>query len=229
MTMKRPRRLIIASTVLEALLLALALEPGAAAACVIDNTASLSANGVRATPTTATPSGPGPWAQFTVGKAFASGAPVQFAELHSDLVRSLAPATLAAPFRWAFGDGATALGHVTAHRYVHPGFYRLTVYGFAQRTHSWFPFDNVLVRIVPADQVLQANLGYYVLRALDVVMSGLVWLIDAALILLVLIALRSRLRARRREPTACGGATAPPPRDAGVVEQCPQGTMQRRS
>src|SRR5436305_390516 len=101
MMMKRPRRLIIASSVLVALLLALALEPGAAA-CVIDNTASLSANGVRATPTTAAPSGPGPWAQFTVGKAFASGAPVQFAELHSDLVRSLAPATLAAPFRWAF-------------------------------------------------------------------------------------------------------------------------------
>jgi hypothetical protein len=164
-----------------------------------------------------------------VGKAFASGAPMQFAELHSDLVRSLPPATLAAPFRWAFGDGATALGHVAMHRYAHPGLYRLTVYGFVPRTHSWFPFDNVLVRIVPPDQVLQANLGYYVLRALDVVMSGVMWLIDAALILLVLIALRSRLRARRREPTACGGAAAPPPPRQGVVEQCPQGTRQRGS
>jgi PKD domain len=206
MTMKRPRRLIIASTVLGALLLALALEPGAAAACVIDNTASLSANGVRATSTTSTPSGSGPWAPFTVGKAFASRAPVQFAELHSDLVRSLPPATLAAPFRWTFGDGVTVLGHVATHRYARPGLYRLTVYGFAPRTHSWFPFDNVLVRIVPPDQVLQSNLGYYVLRALDVVMSSVMWLIDAALILLVLIALRSRLRARRREPTAQRGS-----------------------
>jgi hypothetical protein len=206
MTMKRPRRLIMASTVLGALLLALALEPGAAAACAIDNTASLSANGVRATPTTSAPSGRGPWAQFTLGKAFASGATVQFAELHSDLVRSLAPATLAAPFRWAFGDGATALGHVATHRYAHPGLYRLTVYGFTPRTHDWFPFDNVLVRIVPPDQVLQANLGYYALRALDVVMSGVMWLIDAALILLVVLALRSRLRARRREPTAQRGS-----------------------
>ena len=227
--MKRPRRVITASTVLGALLLALALWPGTAAACVIDNTASLSANGVRATPTTSAPSGAGPWAQFTVGKAFASGAPVRFTELHSDLVRSLAPATLAAPFRWAFGDGASTLGHLATHRYARPGLYRLTVYGFSPRTHGWFPFDNVLVRIVPPGQVLQANLGYYALRALDVVMSGVMWLIDAALILLVLIALRSRLRARRREPTACGGAAAPAPPDAGVLEQCPQDTMQRGS
>ena len=90
--MERPGRLIVVTRILWALLLALVLAPGVAAACVIDNTASLSANGVRATPTTAAPSGAGPWAQFTVGKAFASGAPVQFAELHSDLVRSLAPA-----------------------------------------------------------------------------------------------------------------------------------------
>jgi PKD domain len=206
MTMKRPGRLIIASRLLGALLLALALAPGVAAACVIDNTASLSANGIRATPTTTAPRDGGLWAQFTVGKAFASRAPVQFAELRSDLVRSLPPASLATPFRWAFGDGATALGHTATHRYAHPGLYRLTVYGFAQRTHSWFPFDNVLVRIVPPAQVVQANLGYYALRALDVVMSGVMWLIDAALILLVLIALRSRLRSRRREPTAQRGS-----------------------
>ena len=203
--MKRPGRLIIATRILGALLLAVALAPGVAAACVIDNTASLSANGVRATPTTSTPSGTGLWAQFSVGQAFAGGAPVQFTELRSDLMRSLAPATLAAPFRWAFGDGAAALGHTARHRYAHPGLYRLTVYGFSRRTHSWFPFDNVLVRIVPPDQVFQANLGYYALRALDVVMSGVMWLIDAVLILLVLIALRSRLRTRRRGPTAQRG------------------------
>jgi hypothetical protein len=37
-------------------------------------------------------------------------------------------------------------------------------------------------------------------------MSGVMWLIDAALILLVLIAVRSKLRARRREPTAQRGS-----------------------
>jgi hypothetical protein len=37
-------------------------------------------------------------------------------------------------------------------------------------------------------------------------MSGVMWLIDAVLILLVLLTLRSRLRARRREPTAHRGS-----------------------
>jgi hypothetical protein len=46
----------------------------------------------------------------------------------------------------------------------------------------------------------------YVVRALDVVMSGMMWLIDGALIQLDWIALRSRLRARRREPTAQRGS-----------------------
>jgi hypothetical protein len=64
----------------------------------------------------------------------------------------------------------------------------------------------VLVHIVPPDQVVQANLGYYALRALDVVMSGVMWLIDGALILLVVLALRGRLRTRRREPTAQRGS-----------------------
>jgi hypothetical protein len=204
--MKRPRCLITATRILGALLVALALVPGAAAACAIDNRASLSANGVRASITTEAPAGTRLWAPFTIGKAFASGAVVQFSELRSDLARSLSAATLAAPYRWAFGDGTTRLGHTATHRYAHPGIYVLVVYGFDARTRTWFPFDKALVRIVRPDQVLQANLGYYALRALDVVMSGVMWLIDAVLILLVLLALRSRLRGRRREPTAQRGS-----------------------
>ena len=199
--MKWPRCLVIAPRILGALLVALALVPGAAAACALDNRASLSANGVRATITTEAPAGARLWAPFTIGKAFASGAAVQFSELGSDLARSLSAATLAAPYRWAFGDGTTVLEHTATHRYAHPGTYVLVVYGFDARTRTWFPFDKALVRIVPPDQVLQANLGYYALRALDVVMSGVMWLIDAVLILLVLLVVRSRLRARRREPT----------------------------
>ena len=199
--MKWPRCLVIAPRILEALLVALALVPGAAAACALDNRASLSANGVRANITTEAPAGTRLWAPFTIGKAFASGAAVQFSDLRSNLARSLSAATLAAPYRWAFGDSTTMLGHTATHRYAHPGIYVLVVYGFDARTRTWFPFDKALVRIVPPDQVLQANLGYYALRALDVVMSGVMWLIDAVLILLVLLVVRSRLRARRREPT----------------------------
>jgi hypothetical protein len=103
----------------------------------------------------------------------------------------MAPRILTQPFRWAFGDGATALGHVVTHRYAHPGTYLLMVYGFYSPRRQWFPFDQALVRIVPPDQVVQANLGYYGLRVLNFVSSGPGWACDAALVLgLLSLALR---------------------------------------
>src|SRR5581483_2917911 len=110
-------------------LLASALFPGVAAACIIDNTASLYVNGVRAVPTAAPASttNPAQWAPFTVEKAFASGAPVQVSEARPDLQRSLSAATLAAPFRWVLGDGAVVMGHSIAHRFAKPGTYHLMV------------------------------------------------------------------------------------------------------
>ena len=184
------------------LLLALLVMTGTATACVIDNKASLFANGVQATLNPAAPpsNGAALWARFTLDKAFASAAPIHFGELRADLQRSLAPATLAAPYRWEFGDGSGALGHTVAHRYARAGLYRLTVYGYATATHSWFPFDNALVRIVPPGQLLQANLGYYALRALDVVMSGFMWVIDALLVGLVLYIVVSQRRRRKAPP-----------------------------
>ncbi len=185
------------------LLLALLLTTGTATACVIDNKASLFANGVQATLNPAAPpsNGASLWARFTLDKAFASATPVRFSESRADLQRSLAPDTLAAPYRWEFGDGAAALGHTVAHRYTRAGLYRLTVYGYAKATHSWFPFDNALLRIVPPGQVLQANLGYYALRALDVAMSGFMWVIDALLVGLVLYIVVSQRR-RKASPAA---------------------------
>lgn len=200
--MQRWRGMVFVPRALGILVLALALAPRVATACAIDNKASLFTDGVQATLTTAAPTATGLWAPFTVEKAFASGVSLRFSELHSDLARTLPAAALAAPYRWAFGDGATALGHVVAHRYTRPGLYRLMVYGLSAATRSWFPFDRVLLRVVAPGQVLQANLGYYALRALDVIMSSLMWLIDAALILLVLFAVLHRLRSRRGEGSA---------------------------
>src|SRR3989440_4992886 len=84
-------------------LLALALRPGAAGACAITNTTSLVANGVLvlASLTPASPTGARLWAPFTLGKSFASGAPVQFSELRADLSKTMAPMILAQPYRWA--------------------------------------------------------------------------------------------------------------------------------
>lgn len=184
------------------LTLALVAMPSIAAACAIDNTASLFAGGVQARLNTSSPTPSRPWATFTIDKAFASGASVSFSEARRELTRSLSAATIAAPYRWAFGDGATARGHNVAHRYQRAGVYRLVVYGYSATLRSWFPFDNALVHIVPPGQLWQANLGYYALRALDAIVSGLVWLIDAALVLFVAYVVLHRWRARRASEQA---------------------------
>lgn len=186
--------------VLRIALVVLALMPGVASACQIDNKASLFVGGVQAILNTAAPTNTALWAPFTIEKAFASGAAVSMHELRSDLAKTLSPGTLAAPYRWAFGDGGAALGHVVSHRYDHPGQYRLVVSGYNAATRSWFAFDQAVLRIVPPGQVLQANLGYYALRALDVAVSSLMWGIDALLILLVLYVVVGRRRGRRSRP-----------------------------
>jgi hypothetical protein len=178
--------------------LLLALTPRPAVACVIDNTASAYANGVRATLTTTGASPGALWAPFTFGQAVAAAAPVRLDESRADLLRSLDSSTVAAPYRWTFGDGTgAALGHVVTHRYARPGLYLIGVEGFDEQTRRWFPFDKALLRVVPSGQVIQSNLGYYGLRALDVVMTAAGWVVDAALALLVLAAVVARRRSSR--------------------------------
>jgi hypothetical protein len=166
--------------------LALALRTGVAGACTIDNRTSLVANGVLASITPTSPTGARLWAPFTINKSFARRETVQFSELWADLRKTMAPMILAQPFRWSFGDGATALGHVVTHRYTRSGTYLLMVYGFYSPRRQWFPFDQALVRIVAPDQVVQANLGYYAGQAVSFVSSGPGWACDAALVLLLL-------------------------------------------
>ena len=188
------------------LVLLLALGPVSAQACMLNNSASLYADGVQASPTASNASGSGPWAPFSIGKAFATTDAVRLSEARSDLARSLTTATLAAPFRWVFGDGTTALGHVATHRYARPGVYHLMVYGLDTPTQHWFEFDSALLRIVPPDQVIQSNLGYYALRAVDVVMSSLMWLFDGVCALILVAVIVSA--ARKRLATGHGRAGA---------------------
>jgi len=193
--MRRPVPSLSALCLTGGLLLALAPRP--AAACTIDNTASAYANGTRATPTTTGASPGALWAPFTFGQAVAAAAPVRLDESRADLLRSLASVTVAAPYRWTFGDGTAALGHVVTHRYARPGLYLIGVEGFDGQTRRWFPFDKALLRVVPPGQVIQSNLGYYALRGLDIIMAAAGWGVDAALVLLVLVAVIVRQRSSR--------------------------------
>jgi len=176
--------------------LLLALTPGVVAACAIDNVASLLADGVPAMLTTSAPHGAAPWAPFTVAQAIASGASVRLAEVPADLARTLPPAVRAAPYRWAFGDGGARFGHAVVHRYAHAGTYRLTVSGYDGTTRRWFAFDAALLRVVPADQVLRANLGYDALQGV-ITLSGVTWPVDGVIVALVLALLVRRTHAGR--------------------------------
>jgi len=181
-------------TALTALLLT--LTPGAVAACAIDNVASLLADGVPAMLTTSAPHGALPWAPFTVAQAIASGASVRFAEAPADLARTLPPAVRVAPYRWTFGDGGASLGHAMVHRYARAGTYRLTVFGYDGTTRRWFAFDEAMLRVVPSDQVLRANLGYDALQGV-IALSGVTWPVDGVIVALVLVLLVRRTRAGR--------------------------------
>jgi len=180
--------------------LLLALAPSVTVACAIDSTASLSANGVRATLNGAQPpnASAATWAPFTIGQAFATGTPIVVDESQAELARTLTPAEVAAPYRWSFGDGSIAQGHTATHRYARPGFYRVVVFTSAARSKTPLIFDSVLLHIVPPDQTLQANLGYFAARLFDGLMSGLLWIVDGALVALVLAV----AWCRRRQTTA---------------------------
>ncbi|HEY8286491.1 MAG TPA: PKD domain-containing protein [Chloroflexota bacterium] len=170
-------------------------------ACAIDNVASLTANGVPAMLVTDPPTSAGPWAPFVLAQAVAPRTTVRLEEEPADLARTLPAAVRAVPFRWAFGDGAVAIGPLVAHQYVRPGQYHLQVYGYDPRGRRWFVFDGALVRVVPAGQLLGANLEYNLLQTV-IALSGITWPLDGVLIGAVLILL---LRLSRRAPRS--GAT----------------------
>lgn len=173
------------------------LPQGAATACTIDNVASLLADGVPAMRTTSTPRAADShdaalWAPFTLAQAVAVGVPVHLSEAAADLARTLPPRVRAAPYRWTFGDRSVSVGHSVVHRYARPGAYRLTVWGYDTVTGQWFAFDAALVRVVPAGQLLRANLEYEALRAV-LALSGLTWPVDAVLVVGVLALLARRM------------------------------------
>lgn len=177
-----PRRLLGV-----ALLLMFALTPSIASACAIDNVASLSVDGVRANVTTNAPVNAKTWAPFTVGKAFAVDTTMVANEDQGELARSLQPSMLHHAYRWTFGDGSTVVGPVGSHRYSKPGDYRLDVFGFDARAKQWARFDSALVHVVAPGQLLQANLGYQTLGVIDVIVNGLSWVVNVALVALIAV------------------------------------------
>ncbi len=130
------------------LVLALALG-GPVAACSLDGVPSLSVNNTLVRSMTAKPSRAdiAIWAPFTVPAAIPAGRPVRFSERLSELKRSLPPLAFAYPWRWQFGDGATATGNTVTHTYRRPGLYRVTVWADYRAEQFWYEFDAAMIHI----------------------------------------------------------------------------------
>ena len=146
----RSRRVppVAAAMMLTAALVAVA--PLAARACTIDNKPTAFANGARAVHWPV----PKKWNQavaltytpFAFVGHFRVGAPVRFAEAKRELRFVLPAGSLRHAIQWRFGDGKRALGWSVAHRFTHPGVYRVYVDAYYTFLHHYYSFD--LVRIV---------------------------------------------------------------------------------
>lgn len=187
---------------LGSMLLLLGTLPIGASACAIDGKASMSADGVAAVLNTSQPTAHQLWAPFTFDQSFATGKPIHIGESRADLLLSLDSATVAAPYRWTFGDHASTNGHVVFHAYRRPGTYQIVVEGYNSLTAHWFTFDKALVHVVRPDQVASANLGFTLNQIGDIVMSSLVWIADGVIIALIVFTLVVRRRRRRRTTSA---------------------------
>jgi len=189
------RKLVL--TLFSFLAISLLLTPTLARACTLDNVASVSANGERATLSTNQPSPGKPWAPFRFAQVYATGAPVTLGEARSDLLRSLPAAMLTVPFRWQLGDGHTVRGMSVTHRWTQTGSYLIQVYAYAASRAKWLLFDSVMVQVAPASQLWQDNLGYHLLQGMNVAFEWLARLVTAALFALLIYSVVAYYRGRK--------------------------------
>jgi len=168
----------------------------AAHACTLDNVASAAANGQRAVLSSSQPVAGKPWAPFRFAQAYAVGTPVTLSENRADIAKSLPASMLDAPFRWAMGDGSSSRGMAVTHSFARPGTYQVQVYAYAPSEARWVLFDNVLLQIVPSNQLWQANLGYHALQVVDFATAWFGKLLTGVLAVLLAITVIAHFRRR---------------------------------
>jgi hypothetical protein len=120
-----------------------------ARACAIDGVPSISANGTMAHINTAQPTVAdlSRWAPFVFTVPVKTGASVHLAEDRRAVLKSLPPQAFDRPWRWAFGDGATAVGFAPSHRYLRAGAYIINVRAYDASNRQWYRFDAAQIRV----------------------------------------------------------------------------------
>ncbi len=119
----------------------------AASACTLDGKPTALANGRRAILTTErdTQANMRTWAPFSFPAPYHAQAAVLLTEDRGALGRVLPPQSFAHPWKWTLGDRTGAFGWTIAHRYAHPGTYRVTVAAYYPTWQEYIPFDTVRI------------------------------------------------------------------------------------
>ncbi len=127
------------------------LGAGVARACGMDGIPSLSVDGRVVAVNSALTSNArfDTWTPFVTRGAYPAGRPVVLTENKANVAQSLPSEAFKYPWKWTFGDGATARGMSARHVYRRPGAYILSVeaYLIAGAQRQWYTFDKVTIHI----------------------------------------------------------------------------------
>jgi len=127
------------------------LGAGVARACGMDGIPSLSVDGRVVAVNSALTSNArfDTWTPFVTRGAYPVGRPVVLTENKANVAQSLPPEAFKYPWKWTFGDGATARGLSARHVYRRPGAYILSVeaYLIAGAQRQWYTFDKVTIHV----------------------------------------------------------------------------------
>jgi PKD domain len=123
--------------------------PQTAQSCTIDGKPTAFADGSRAVVshlelTVATAR---TWAPFSFRSPYHAHAAIRLTEDRAQLRRVLPSDAMHQAWRWDFGDRTHATGWTVAHRYAHPGTYRITVSAYYPTFHQYFTMDTVRITI----------------------------------------------------------------------------------
>jgi hypothetical protein len=130
----------------------LAIGSELARACSLDNRPSLTANGQLPMLNTQPPLSSAQlaaYAPFVFRRAFPLAKSITFAEVRSEVARSLLPSAMKHPWRWRFSDGTVAYGWSVRHAYRRAGVVQVAADAYDPGTRQWYEFDRVRIRIVP--------------------------------------------------------------------------------
>jgi len=127
------------------------LGAGVVRACGMDGIPSLSVDGRVVAVNSALTSNArfDRWTPFVARGVYQAGRPVLLTENKANVEQSLPPEAFKHPWKWTFGDGATARGMNARHVYRRPGAYILSVeaYLVAGAQRQWYSFDKVTIRV----------------------------------------------------------------------------------